>query len=110
MLGVLLAAFWPGLPAATEPRHHRGMDIADAQQRIETFLADHHPGDVAAKEVQVRPSGDDRDAIKVWLGYDSGAIDEGRLPLLRLAVEKALQEKLPEVTAAFTLEVRLERI
>jgi hypothetical protein len=52
------------------------MDINEAAQKVEAFLASYAGhGKRTAKEVRVRPSGDDYDAIKVWVDLGSGVSD-----------------------------------
>ena len=49
------------------------MDINQAAQKVETFLASYAGhGGTKAKEIRVRPSGDDPNEIKVWVDLGGG--------------------------------------
>lgn len=82
------------------------MDINQAAQQVETFLAGYTgAGGKQAKEVRVRPSGDDAGTIKVWVDL-GGGVDE------KTCDAWAAQCKTDAAAAAgsFTLEVRAESI
>jgi hypothetical protein len=49
------------------------MDINEAAQKVEEFLASYAGhGGKKAKEIRVRPSGDDQNEIKVWVDLGGG--------------------------------------
>jgi hypothetical protein len=82
------------------------MDINTAAQQVETFLAGYvGDGGKQAKEVRVRPSGDDAGTIKVWVDLGGGVADA--------ACDAWAAKCKHDATAAaggFTLEVRAESI
>lgn len=82
------------------------MDINQAAQKVETFLAGYAGvGGKKAKEVRVRPSGDDANHIKIWVDLGPGVDD-------KTCDAWAEQCKTDAKAAAgsFTLEVRAESI
>jgi len=82
------------------------MGINEAVAAIETFLLTYDGGTGKPVAVQVRPSGDDVDVIKVWV--DLGAARRGLdVDAWERACTAATREALPE-TQAFRLEVRAE--
>lgn len=82
------------------------MGINEAALAIETFLRTYDGGPGKPAEVQVRPSGDDVDVIKIWI--DLGPAKRGVDPeAYERACRAAIREALPETTA-FRLEVRAE--
>jgi hypothetical protein len=53
------------------------MDINEATQKVEEFLASYvGHGGKKAKEIRVRPSGDDQNEIKVWVDLGGGVADD----------------------------------
>lgn len=82
------------------------MGINEAVVAIEKFLLTYDGGTGKPVGVQVRPSGDDVDAIKVWI--DLGAAGRGVDPDgYERACGAAIRAALPQV-APFKLDVRAE--
>jgi len=82
------------------------MGINEAVVAIEKFLLTYDGGGGAPASVQVRPSGDDIDTIKVWI--DLGTKKRGVDPdAYERACAAAIREALPEVSP-FKLDVRAE--
>jgi hypothetical protein len=83
------------------------MDINQAVATIEEFLARYGKAhaDQAPVEAKVNPSGDQKDAIKLWLNF--GAAAEGKEAALAKTLEAALLEAHPDLKA-FTLAVRAQ--
>jgi hypothetical protein len=83
-----------------------GMDINQAVTVIEEYLEKYrgaHPGR-APVEAKVNPSGDEKDAIKLWLNFGpDAAADE--LPKLEQELRDALLGTHPELKG-FKLAVR----
>ncbi len=53
------------------------MDINQAVQKVEAFLTSYAGhGGKKAKEIRVRPSGDDQNEIKVWVDLGGGVSDD----------------------------------
>jgi hypothetical protein len=53
------------------------MDINQATQKVEAFLASYAGhGGKKAKEIKVRPSGDDQNEIKIWVDLGGGVSDD----------------------------------
>lgn len=82
------------------------MGINEAVLAIEKFLLTYDGGPGKPVAVQVRPSGDDIDVIKIWI--DLGAAKRGVDPeAFERACAAAIREAIPEA-AAFRLQVRAE--
>ena len=82
------------------------MGINDAAAAIEKFLLTYDGGSGKPVAVQVRPSGDDIDEIKVWI--DLGPAKRGVDPdAYERAAAAAIREAVPE-SAPFKLYVRAE--
>jgi hypothetical protein len=82
------------------------MGINEAVVAIEQFLLTYDGGSGKPAGVQVRPSGDDIDTIKVWV--DLGTAKRGVDPeAYERACAAAIREALPEVSP-FKLDVRAE--
>ncbi len=82
------------------------MEINETARAIETFLRTYDGGPGKPVDVQVRPSGDDVDVIKIWI--DLGPARRGVDPdAYQLACAASIREAIPESTA-FRLEVRAE--
>lgn len=82
------------------------MGINETARAIETFLETYDGGNGKPIAVQVRPSGDDVDVIKVWI--DLGPARRGVDPdAYERACAAAIKEAVPEA-AAFRLQVRAE--
>lgn len=81
-------------------------DITQAAQKVEEFLTGYRgDGGRAAKEVRVRPSGDDAGTIKIWVDLGGGISDDD-------CATWAAQCQRDAAAAAgpFTLEVRAESL
>ena len=82
------------------------MGINEAAEAIEKFLLTYDGGTGKPVGVQVRPSGDDIDTIKVWV--DLGVPRRGVDPeAYERACAAAIREALPQVSP-FKLDVRAE--
>ena len=82
------------------------MGINEAAAAIEKFLLTYDGGSGPPVAVQVRPSGDVIDEIKVW--NDLGAAKRGIDPeAYERAAAAAIREALPQ-TSPFKLDVRAE--
>jgi hypothetical protein len=84
------------------------VDINAAVSAIETWLADYvGPDGRKALALQVRPSGDDVDVIKIWvdLGDTHGGGDAA--DAWESACEKAIRSAIP-AAGVFRLQVRAE--
>jgi hypothetical protein len=82
------------------------MGINEAVVAIEKFLLTYDGGGGKPVSVQVRPSGDDIDEIKIWV--DLGPAKRGVDPdAYERACAAAIREALPQVSA-FKLDVRAE--
>ena len=81
------------------------MGINEAVAAIEKFLLTYDGGSGKPSAVQVRPSGDDVDVIKVWV--DLGNAKKIDADAWERAAAAAIREALPE-TQAFRLQVRAE--
>jgi hypothetical protein len=84
------------------------MDINVAVETIEAFVERYrreHPT-FAPVETQVRPSGDDQGAVKLWFNHGPEVAAE-RLAVLEAELVAALKAAHPEL-AAVRLEVRSE--
>lgn len=80
------------------------MGINEAAEAIERFLLAYDGGSGLPVAVQVHPSGDDLDAIKVWVDLGPTAVT---VEAWEKAAAAAIREALPD-TQAFRLEVRAE--
>jgi hypothetical protein len=80
------------------------MGINEAVAAIEKFLLTYDGGSGKPAAVQVRPSGDDIDVIKVWVDLGPKKVD---CDAWEKGCAAAIREALPE-TQAFRLEVRAE--
>jgi hypothetical protein len=81
-------------------------DITQAAQKVEELLAGYTgAGGKKAKEVRVRPSGDDAGTIKVWVDLGAGVADD-----VCEAWAAQCQKDAAKVAGAFTLEVRAESL
>ena len=81
------------------------MGINEAVAAIEKFLLTYDGGSGKPTAVQVRPSGDDVDVIKVWV--DLGGAKKVDTDAWERACAAAIREALPE-TQAYRLQVRAE--
>jgi hypothetical protein len=81
------------------------MGINEAVVAIEKFLLTYDGGTGTPASVQVRPSGDDVDAIKIYV--DLGEGKRVNLEAWERACAAAVREALPE-TQAYRLVVRAE--
>lgn len=80
------------------------MDINRAVAAIDTFVKTFTSSGATATEVQVRPSGDDVDVIKVWADLGSSKVDTAAWAK---ALEAAIKASVPDARG-FTLAVRAE--
>lgn len=80
------------------------MDINRAVAAVEAFVKTFASAGATATEIQVRPSGDDVNMIKVWVDLEDTAIDTHAWAG---ALEAAIVAKVPEAKG-FTLAVRVE--
>ena len=80
------------------------MDINRAVAAIDTFVKTFTSSGATATEVQVRPSGDDVDVIKVWADLGSSKVDTAAWAK---ALEAAIKASVPDAKG-FTLAVRAE--
>ena len=79
-------------------------DINKTAFEVETFVRGYIAAGVAPKEVQVRPSGDDVDVIKVWIDLGTANVDT---QAWASECEAAIKKAVPGA-AAFQLAVRVE--
>jgi hypothetical protein len=81
------------------------MDINQATAEVEALVTAFQSSGHAAREVRVRPSGDDADHIKVWAdlgpGVDDAACD---------AWAAACKAAIASTVGAFQVEVRAESL
>lgn len=81
-------------------------DITQAAQKVEEFLATYRgAGGRAAKELRVRPSGDDATTIKIWVDLGAGVSDDDCA-----AWAAQCQRDAAGAAGAFALEVRAESL
>jgi hypothetical protein len=81
-------------------------DITSATQKVEEFLAGYRgAGGRRAKEVRVRPSGDDTGTIKIWVDLGGGVSDDDCG-----AWAAQCQADAAAAAGAFALEVRAESL
>lgn len=81
------------------------MDINQATVDVEAFVTGFVDGGKQAREVRVRPSGDDARVIKVWVDLGPG-VDDAACTAWRTALERAAAK----AGAGFTLEIRVESL
>jgi hypothetical protein len=79
-------------------------DINATSAAIEAFMVRYIAAGVAPKEVQVRPSGDDVDVIKVWIDLGAAKVD---VQAWAHDCEVAIKENVLDAKA-FQLAVRVE--
>jgi hypothetical protein len=80
------------------------MDINRAVAAIDAFVKTFESSGAKPVEVQVRPSGDDVNVIKVWVDLGSSKVDTGAwAKALEAAVKKSVAD-----ASGFELEVRAE--
>ena len=80
------------------------MGINEAVVAIEKFLLTYDGGSGKPTSVQVRPSGDDINTIKIHVDVSAARVDAAAW---ERAAAAAIREALPD-TQAFQLEVRVE--
>jgi hypothetical protein len=81
-------------------------DINQAAQKVEEWIAGYTgAGGKKAKEVRVRPSGDDAGTIKVWVDL-GGGVDDAACD----AWAAQCQKDAATAAGSFTLEVRAESL
>jgi hypothetical protein len=84
------------------------MEINAAAEAIDQFLRTYQgTTGRAPAEVQVRPSGDDMKAIKVWvnLGADAASVDP---EAWAAAAEPAIRAAVGDALAPYVLEIRVD--
>jgi len=79
-------------------------DINKAALEVETFVRGYTASGLTAKDVQVRPSGDDVDVIKVWIDLGSATVDA---KAWAKECETAIKKAVPSA-ASFQVTVRVE--
>ncbi len=79
-------------------------DINKAALEVEAFVRGYTASGATPKDVQVRPSGDDVDVIKVWIDLGSSNVDP---KVWAKECEAAITKAVPG-TASFKLSVRVE--
>jgi len=84
------------------------MDINEAVGAIEAFLTKYNEDhdDWNPIEIRVLPSGDENEAIKIWLNFGPDAGDQ--VEALRMRAIDALRETHPDLEKDFSLEVRAD--
>ena len=80
------------------------MDINGAVSAIEAYVKGFAFSGATPVEVQVRPSGDDIDVIKIWVDLGSSKVDTHAYAA---ALEEGVKKNVTEA-AAFKLNVRAE--
>ncbi len=80
------------------------MEINQAAAAVEAFVRTFEASGAKAVEVQVRPSGDEVDVIKVWVDLGGTKADPAAWAK---ACEAAVKQGVPKA-ASFTLAVRAE--
>ena len=81
-------------------------EINQIATEVETFVRQYIAAGVAPREVQVRPSGDDVDVIKVWIDLGSAKVDA---QAWARDCEAAIKKAIP-AAAAFKVAVRVETL
>ena len=81
------------------------MGINEAVTAIEELLDTYSGGGAKPLAIQIRPSGDDVDVIKIWVDLGVARVD---LAAWEKACEAAIREAIPGA-AAFRLQLRAER-
>ncbi len=81
-------------------------DINKAALEVEAFVRGYTASGVTAKDVQVRPSGDDVDVIKVWVDLGTATADPKAWARdCEAAIKKAVAS-----AGSFQLSVRVEAV
>jgi hypothetical protein len=80
------------------------MGINEVATAIEQMLAGYSGGGAKPVSVQVRPSGDDVDVIKIWCDLGSAQVDRHAW---EQAAEAAIVKAIPDAKA-YRLQVRAE--
>lgn len=81
-------------------------DINLVSAAIDSFVRAYRADDSAPREVQVRPSGDDVDVIKVWVDLGPAKADHDAWAT---ALEAAIQKSVPGA-AHYRIVVRAESV
>jgi hypothetical protein len=79
-------------------------EINKTAAAVEAFVRTYKTAAVTAKDVQVRPSGDDVDVIKVWVDLGAAKVDT---QAWAKALEAAIKQDVPDASA-FRIAVRVE--
>lgn len=84
------------------------MDINRASEAIDKFLQGYTgKGGRKPVEVRVHPSGDDMNAIKIWVNLGSAAEQDDMAAWCEDA-EAAIRKAHPEAVGSYTLEMRAD--
>jgi hypothetical protein len=84
------------------------MDINTACEEVDRFLQSYKGnGGRAPVEVRAHPSGDDMNAIKIWVNLGSAA-DGDDLEAWCAEAEAAIRKALPAAVEGWTLELRAD--
>lgn len=81
-------------------------DINLVSAAIDSFVRAYQADDVTPKEVQVRPSGDDVDVIKVWVDLGGAKVDH---EAWRSELEAAINKNVPGASD-YRVVVRAESV
>lgn len=109
-------ALWTGRPQAVAWRATRrrgavtigGMDINAAAEAVDRFLRGYQgKGGRRATEVRAHPSGDDLNAIKIWVNLGADA-DQDDLAAWCSEAEAAIRTSLGDPIATYTIELRAD--
>jgi len=86
------------------------MDINAAAEAVDRFLQSYAgAGGRRATEIRAHPSGDDMNAIKVWVNVGPDVGDDD-LAAWCTAAEAAIRAKLGDAVKGYTLELRADSI
>lgn len=81
------------------------MDINDAVTTIESFFESYRNDAWSPTEIRTLPSGDSKDAIKIFFNFGPD-VGDGEVDALKDAGIAALREAHPDIAETFALEVR----
>lgn len=84
------------------------MDINAAAEAVDRFLQGYQgPGGRTPVEVRSHPSGDDMQAIKIWVNLGAGA-EQDDLAAWCATAEAAIRTALGDQIASYTIELRAD--